>query len=923
MNRFLIPFFVFGFSIACSDDPEPVPNPGPPAPCSGETELFTGRCVAGFGAQVACADGTFSLDHSWAQEAATLRFVSQGGSGDGSAQSSAAASIEAAISGAGDDVVVLLDKGNFDVPAQLPAKVSLIGRCPGETSVSLGLSGSITRHTGEQLKLWGLSLVGDPIGAEEALVVMRGEGRLEAQHVHFSGSADGLRVQGEIVLSHNTFGALGGRGINATGALSGIIIGDNHFLGPLGGDGVFLGPLGGDGVFKVTGNSFGSIVGSGVIAIDARSGIIIGDNHFLGPLGGDGVFVGPASGGVEVNNNRFESVAGDALVLQEVVGDAQVTANQINPPIAGSGGAGIALLDLEGGVATVSGNTINGATSMALVVERVSSEVRLNDNLIEGTVPPLATGGNHLRAAYGVAIMDSREVFLTNNQIRKNATAGVVYDMAHWRRVLRRPELGGLCELTFEGNQISDNNDSDLILQNSPGRAVYGHETHWSGERDEILPVPSRQGRTRCGDGRISGLEECDPGDTDSPFGCAEDCRMLRDQHSASGQGFSCFIDTRHEVYCVGQNVLPIFTPGVADPVDGSYEILGPTRVELPPGVNGAAVALAAGRRHLCALTLQGTVFCWGDWTRGQVGDCLRGDSRPAAAKTVMKDQDTVLSNVSGLSAYGDTTCAWTSDDELYCWGDNSFGQTGQGAGAPTISACAERVTVNDGADPFRVQKAVVGDQFTCGVAENGKTRCFGRNDNYQLGVPITETCSVANVRYGCSRQPAGVVEIAVQTPLIADHLSAGNGACALTPNQEMFCWGPKYYASIPLTENAHLFSDEGQGAAQCVGLVGAKKVALGRQHGCLIDLDSKLKCWSSSFGALWSGEADHNSITTPDYVLAQGEPINAAIELTVGETHTCLLEQNRSISCWGDWPSSDGTMETEQLRHTFELSLP
>ena len=331
------------------------------------------------------------------------------------------------------------------------------------------------------------------------------------------------------------------------------------------------------------------------------------------------------------------------------------------------------------------------------------------------------------------------------------------------------------------------------------------------------MPMTSRQGRGSCGDGRISGAEECDPQDVDSQFLCAENCRVRRDQRSASGRGFSCFIDSTHRVVCVGQQINPVFTPGRRDAVP--YQIVGPTLIQT---LDQAIVAVAAGGRHICALTLAGTVLCWGDQTKAQTGRCEQANRMLGTPETVKRVEGIELTRVSGISAYGDTTCAWTHEGELYCWGESTFGQTGS---REPIVTCATRV----GDEGFKARKAAVGDNFTCALTPNNKVRCFGLNDALQLGVSTNNTCRDGQFSYPCSREPLGAVEIQANTPLIATQLSAGSGACAIAENAELFCWGPHphYNGGIPITQDAHLSNDDGHGAAKVMGLVGATKVGM------------------------------------------------------------------------------------------------
>lgn len=102
-----------------------------------------------------------------------------------------------------------------------------------------------------------------------------------------------------------------------------------------------------------------------------------------------------------------------------------------------------------------------------------------------------------------------------------------------------------------------------------------------------------------------------------------------------------------------------------------------PTRVNL----GATAVALSSGESHTCALVTGGAVWCWGSNTNGQLGRGTVGGT--GLAPGPVSGGLTFTS----ISAGGLHTCGVTTDGSLYCWGDNLFGQVGDGSttdrGAP------------------------------------------------------------------------------------------------------------------------------------------------------------------------------------------------------------------------------------------------
>ena len=142
----------------------------------------------------------------------------------------------------------------------------------------------------------------------------------------------------------------------------------------------------------------------------------------------------------------------------------------------------------------------------------------------------------------------------------------------------------------------------------------------------------------------------------------------------AAGRGHTCAI-TGDEVKCWGRGAAGQLGNG------SSSNRNIPVTVSLPdPGSsdNGAPIAITAGDDHTCALLAEGDVYCWGQDSSGQVGNgAADGGSTPKRA--VNSPDDAVL--VVGISAGRFNTCATYVDMSVWCWGDNSRDQIGDGVG--------------------------------------------------------------------------------------------------------------------------------------------------------------------------------------------------------------------------------------------------
>jgi alpha-tubulin suppressor-like RCC1 family protein len=217
----------------------------------------------------------------------------------------------------------------------------------------------------------------------------------------------------------------------------------------------------------------------------------------------------------------------------------------------------------------------------------------------------------------------------------------------------------------------------------------------------------------------------------------------------AGGGAYTCALTTGGGVKCWGFNEVGQLGNGTTtgpDQCDEFGRVCSVTPVDVI-GLSSGVTAIAAGSQDACALTSGGGVKCWGSNGFGQLGngtttgpDCFGGCSATPV------DVNGLSSGVASIAVGGSHTCALTAGGGAKCWGDNLSGELGNGTtGGPDPDTCFGAcipAPVNVSGLSSGLTAITAGGGMTCALTSGGAVKCWGDNTFGQLGNGMTNNSS-------------------------------------------------------------------------------------------------------------------------------------------------------------------------------------
>jgi alpha-tubulin suppressor-like RCC1 family protein len=220
---------------------------------------------------------------------------------------------------------------------------------------------------------------------------------------------------------------------------------------------------------------------------------------------------------------------------------------------------------------------------------------------------------------------------------------------------------------------------------------------------------------------------------------------------------------------------------------NGTRTVSGVIGSATPVPVSGGLsfTALDAGGYHTCGIVIAGSAYCWGLNESGEIGNGLQGANADAFVPTA------VLGGLkfSAIFTGAYHSCALTTDGSAYCWGSNLFGGLGNGSATgpdncptyPNTGACSVKPVSVGGGAQYNV--LALGGYHSCGLVTDGIAYCWGANANGQVGNGSTLNWYVPAGVLGSANFPSFLLFTSITA-------ASTNYTCGIAKTGAAWCWG-------------------------------------------------------------------------------------------------------------------------------------
>jgi alpha-tubulin suppressor-like RCC1 family protein len=321
---------------------------------------------------------------------------------------------------------------------------------------------------------------------------------------------------------------------------------------------------------------------------------------------------------------------------------------------------------------------------------------------------------------------------------------------------------------------------------------------------------------------------------------------------------------------------------------------------------------VAASEYHSCALLVNRQVRCWGYNGYGGLGNGETDDEWRAV--TVRNATDTgPLVNVTQVVAGDYHTCALLTNRQVRCWGYNGDGELGTGDNDDRHLPTAVRNAGDTGplTNVIEISAEISG---TCALLTNRQVRCWGDDDYGQLGngAPLEDTNLPEAVH--------GVNDVAVLSNIRSLGGGYDNN-CAVTMGRQGRCWGyagsDGALGNGVSDDTPYPVRVKNRSTGQ--PLTGIVQIANGGYTGCAVINTGQLRCWGDNDdGELGNNDAPNDRYSAVLVRRNATQPLNGVTGVQVTYGSVCASLNTGEVRCWGEddyGQNGDGTIGVPEFR--------
>ena len=360
----------------------------------------------------------------------------------------------------------------------------------------------------------------------------------------------------------------------------------------------------------------------------------------------------------------------------------------------------------------------------------------------------------------------------------------------------------------------------------------------------------------------------------------------------------------------------------------------------VPKNPAGCVQQISVGQELSCLLRTDGTVWCWGQDTYGEVGNNTANQQAVSKPTQVQGLPNNIPATV--VTTAEEHACALLQDNSVWCWGINDQLNLGQCPNASTTNTMSwpygsGNVPVNSyvalripkwqpnqlgssgsaapscaspGAEWFEgvqpangsVHTLSAGGEHTCAIGADMNLYCWGEDVTTPVGGQAGQDFNV----FGSGVPGPLIVNNAASLQNTISDVQAGDDFTCFVQSttQSVYCFGGNQLGELASGTLADSFAPVG------IATGNVSQLAMDDETVCVI-ADSDVKCWGNGTTGIFGPANDATANETAVTVLPV--PAKTLYSGPNSETICMLSDKNGAVQCWGDNGSGEAGIGSSQ----------